>query len=442
VRELWRVLARHRDFRLLVSAGLISLTGDFILFVGVAYFVYDLTGSTLASAGTMLSLFLPSILLSSIAGVFVDRWNRVTTMVASNCLHAVGLLPLLLVDDPDRVWIVYAVSAWEGTVRLFFTPAEQAMVPRLVPDDDLVVANALNGQIRDVARLVGGAAGGVVVATGGITALALADMATFVASALLIAVIKTSGAVESPADLTKTTDGPSSSTAIDVTPSRVRTLVAQWRDGLRLAASEVGLRAVFVYTFIAMVGEGVMGTLFVPFFRDVLHGGGQAYGVVVAVQAIGGIVGGVVAASIGHRFSPALMFGVGGFLFGLVDLVMFLYPLAYVAVWPAAVCMIVVGVPGAIAMAAYNTLLQRGAPDAYRGRVYGALGVVQGVSILTGTVAAGFLGESVGIIPILSVQGIGGMVAGVMVLMILRDYSSPRSAPPPGQVRVENPVDL
>jgi hypothetical protein len=99
---------------------------------------------------------------------------------------------------------------------------------------------------------------------------------------------------------------------------------------------------------------------------------------------------------------------------------MFLYPLVWVEIWPAAVCMVLVGVPGAVAMTGYNTLLQRDTVDAYRGRVFGALGVVQGVGIIVGTVAAGLLGEVVGIIAVISFQGVGGMLAGLVVLRILR----------------------
>ena len=168
-----------------------------MLRIGVAYFVYDLTGSTLASAGTLLSTFIPSILFSSLAGVFVDRWNRKTTMIMANLLMAVALIPLVWVNDPGDVWIVYVVTAVEGIIKLFFFPAEQAMVPRLVDDEDLTTANAMNGQIRELSRLIGSAVGGVVVATGGITALAIADAATYLVAAALVARIRSSGAVTS-----------------------------------------------------------------------------------------------------------------------------------------------------------------------------------------------------------------------------------------------------
>src|SRR3954454_7028363 len=194
-----RVLARAPDLRLLLGAGLVSMTGDWLLAVGLAYSVYALTGSTLASAATLLSSFIPQVLVGSVAGVFVDRWDRKRTMVVANLVLAAGLLPLLLVTGTDRIWLVYAVLAGESVVEVFFAPAEQALLPRVVPDSGLAAANGLNGQVQNLARLTGSGVGGLAAAAGGITAVALVDAATFLLGALLVARIRTSGrAVQEP----------------------------------------------------------------------------------------------------------------------------------------------------------------------------------------------------------------------------------------------------
>jgi len=140
MRAIFRVLAGYRDLRLVLSAGLISMTGDWILRVGLVYRVYALTGSTVASALTMASSFVPQMLLGALAGVFADRWDRRRTMIAANLLLAAGLLPLLLVRGAGQVWIVFAVLLFESIVQQFFSPAEQALLPRLVPDDQLISA--------------------------------------------------------------------------------------------------------------------------------------------------------------------------------------------------------------------------------------------------------------------------------------------------------------
>jgi len=94
VRASWRALAGHRDLRLVLCAGLVSQSGDWILLIGLLYRVYAMTGSTAVSALTMLSSFLPQVLLGPIAGVVADRFNRKLTMIVADVLLAVGLLPL------------------------------------------------------------------------------------------------------------------------------------------------------------------------------------------------------------------------------------------------------------------------------------------------------------------------------------------------------------
>src|SRR5258707_6890563 len=93
MRAIWRVLAGQRDLRLVLSAGLISLTGDWILRIGLLYRVYVLTGSTVASALAMMASFVPQVLLGPVAGVFADRWDRKQTMIVADLLLAAGLLP-------------------------------------------------------------------------------------------------------------------------------------------------------------------------------------------------------------------------------------------------------------------------------------------------------------------------------------------------------------
>src|SRR4051794_7481755 len=165
------LLGSHRDLRLLLAAGLVTMTGDWMLSVGLVYTVYAVTGSTLASAGALMAAFVPQVVTGLVAGVFVDRWSRARTMVVGNLLMAAGITPLLLVDGAGEVWIVYAVLAVTAVLDVFVATADSAMLPLLVEGESRNTANALNGQVGQIARLVGGATGGVVAATGGLSAV-------------------------------------------------------------------------------------------------------------------------------------------------------------------------------------------------------------------------------------------------------------------------------
>lgn len=404
MKDLMLVLTRQRDYRLVLSAALISLTGDWILRTALAFHVYLLTGSTLASGALLLASFLPMVVLGSLAGVFVDRWDRRRTMIITSLLHAVVLLPLLLVQDKSLIWVVYAVVLVQSCLQQFFRPAEQSLIPSLVEPRQLVTANALNSQTSDVARLVGAGLGGVLAGLGGLPLLALVDAGTFLASMLLLIAVRhrpDRGRADAPA---KSAGG------------AVRRLKSEWVGGLRLCLASPAMRLVFVFGIVTGVGEGAMSTLFAPFVSSELGADGTAYGLIVSSQAVGGIMGGLVAAAIGARWRATSMWGLGAVLFGLVDLVLFCYPLLIDSLVPAFVCMIVVGLPGAFLVAGSMTVIQRLTDDRSRGRVLGALFAAEGVALLIGITGSGVLGELAGIIPVLVVQGLGFLVGGLVVL--------------------------
>jgi predicted MFS family arabinose efflux permease len=402
VRAAWRLLGGQRDLRLMLSAGLVSMSGDWILLVGLLYRVYAMTGSTVATALTMMSAAVPQVLLGPVAGMFADRWDRKRAMIVADLLMAAGLLPLLAVHDSGQVWIVLLVLLSQSAVEQFFNPAQQAMVPRLVPDNQLPAANALNGQVQDLSRLAGSALGGVIAAIGGLTAVALADSATFVASATLLVLVRASGRVHKSAD----------EVGGGVLRQRLGAMRRELRDGVLLSVRHRFLRALMLFVLITSTGEGIFGTLITPFLEHVLHASSQEFGLVRAAQAVGGISGGLLTVSLSQRVPATRLFCWGAVAFGAVDLAFVLYPLGYGAIWPAVTLMIIAGFPAALVLAGLMTLFQRHTEDAYRGRVFGALGAAEGVAMLAGTLAGGYLSQPLGIIPVLAVQGSGYILAG------------------------------
>src|SRR5438067_684006 len=148
-------LLRRRDFALVWTASLISATGDWVLFIGLPIYVYQLTGSTLATSAMFVAELVPQIALGSVAGVFVDRWDRKRTMVVAHLLLTVAVLPLAFVRSADLVWIAYVVAFTESLLARFLRPAEAAMLPRLVEPLEL-------GWFM-TAQAVGGLVGGLVI---------------------------------------------------------------------------------------------------------------------------------------------------------------------------------------------------------------------------------------------------------------------------------------
>jgi Na+/melibiose symporter-like transporter/DNA-binding transcriptional ArsR family regulator len=394
-----RGLLQNRDLRLLLAAGLVSQTGDWILGTGIAFQIYALTGSTVASAVALLATQAPQVVFGSVAGVLVDRWDRRRVMIIVNLLLAVVLGPLFFVHDASQVWLIVVVVAVSSCLTPFFVAAEITLLPALVQEHDLVTANAVNAQVRNVSRLVGAALGGVVIAAGGLWWLALVDVATFVASAVLLGLIR--------------------HRSLPTVGQRLH-LVRDWVEGLTVIRRSRTLVVLLVFFAVSGVGEAVMGTLFAPFVQDVLGGTAGAFGTIMAAQAIGGIAGGLVITAVGHRFPPRALFAWGAVAFGVGDLALFLYPLLTHQVWPAVVIIAVVGLPGAALFAGLLTLFQLCTDDRVRGRVYGAFTTVQNLAMLASTFAAGALAGRLGILPVITVQGAAYLVAGVVIVVVLR----------------------
>jgi MFS family permease len=405
-------LLRTRNFGLLWWGGLISNMGDWMLLVGLSYEVYRRVGSTVGPMGAVLSFLVPSILLGSIAGVFVDRWDRRRLMVVVNITLAILLLPLLLLDVTG-VWIAFLVLIASSSVEQLFQPAQVALVPRLIEgtEAELITANSLTGVGQHLARLIGPAVGGVVFAFGGLLAVTLADAASFLISATLIALIR------GPSFRPERTESLEHAAA-----SAWRRLVLEWRDGLRVIQGQPVLRALLAFMSITRIGEGLTMVLFVPWVVVALHSDQAGYGALLSTQAIGGLAGAIVIGRYARRINPLFLLIGGAIVFGIIDLGLFTYPAIYPYIWPALIVMVVVGVPGAAMQASWVTLPQTYTADSHRGRVMGAIGTVGAIGSLVGAVVAGILGTVVPVVILLVVQGSGYLLAGLMVGYLVRNH--------------------
>ncbi|HJZ49194.1 MAG TPA: MFS transporter, partial [Roseiflexaceae bacterium] len=129
---------RQRNFALLWTGGLISLLGDWLLFIALPFYIYDLTGSALATGAMFIAETLPILLFGSLGGVFADRWDRKRTMIVADLLRAVLLLLLLAVRSPDWLWAIYLVVFVQSSIGQFFNPAKGALIPQLVDEQQLM----------------------------------------------------------------------------------------------------------------------------------------------------------------------------------------------------------------------------------------------------------------------------------------------------------------
>lgn len=410
-------LLRQRNFGLLWFGGLISMIGDWMLRIALPAYVYTLTGSTLATGIMFMVGMLPSLFLGSVAGVFVDRWDRQRTMVVVNLILAVTLLPLLLVRSTEWLWLVYVVAFGQSVVEQFFGPAENALLPNLVGEEHLLGANSLNALNNNLARLIGPALGGIVALTWSLPGVVLFDVATFLAAALLIALIRQPAKEQAAA---ATHPAPVSFTAV----------WQEWRAGLRLVRQKHPIWLLFILFMITAVGEGILAVLFIPFVTEILKGEALELGWLMSAQAVGGILGGMAIARWGKRLEPRHLIGPSGVIFGLLDLVIFNYPAFFPGFTLALILFVMVGLPIAAYSASISTLLQNQVSDEYRGRVFGALNTSIALLILAGMGFASVAGDLVGIVPVINIQGYGYVLAGILAWVVLRPRLAPSTPTP------------
>jgi MFS family permease len=405
---------RHRDFALLWTAGLVSVAGDFALIVALSLHAFALTGSPAATGGVFAATLLPRILLGSVAGVFVDRWDRRRTMIAADLLRALLLLPLLAVRSPDLLWLLYLVRAATGTVGLAFDPAESALLPKLVGEERLVSANALNALNDNLGRLVGPALGGLLYASGGLTAVVLVDAGTFLASAALVALIRANARAER-------------STAERGEAAPWRRVAGEWQAGVQGVARDRTLSTILIGYGLGAVGDGTFGLGFTPLAIDVLRGGAAGAGLLLSAQAVGGLVAGAAVALVAARCAPPRLFAAGLIGLGLADLGLAnaarLAPPGTAALTLGALCLAVAGFPVVAINAAGNGLVQTRTSDEYRGRVFGALGAALGLATLLGLVLGSAVVDAVGVVIVLSAGAAMWIAGGVVAMLRFREIT-------------------
>jgi MFS family permease len=398
---------RQRNFALLFVAGVISMVGDWALWVALPITVFQLTHSTVAMGATALSELIPLLLLSSVGGVFADRWDRKRLMIVCDLVLAVGLLPLLLVHSARLVWIVYVVALLQSIVVRFFSPAESAMLPTVVDKEHLVTANSLNSVGSETARLVGPAIGGVIAVSTGLVGVTLIDAASFLAAAGLISLVRV----------------PHAAATVNVTEEAVaawRKVWREWLDGLAVVRRSRTIALFLGVWAITGFGEAVMGIMFVVWVKNVVHGGALQLGWFMSAQAVGGVLGGLAIASLGRRMPMILMAWLAPLFFGAGDILLFSYPLVTSQLWVGLALIAIVGLPASAIGATWTTLIQTNVEDDLRGRVFGALGTTQGLMMVFGTAAAGLFGGAISPILFLNVaQGGGYLLVGVLLFVTI-----------------------
>ena len=379
---------RHRDFARYWSARFVSALATQAQSVAVGWWVYDLTRDPLDLGLVGLAIFLPAVLLVLVAGHVADRFDRrliLITCYAVAALAALGLFACAWVGV-QSVLPIYALLVVFGTCRAFANPAGQAIVPNLVPPEDLAAAVAWHALAWQAAIVIGPAVGGLLYLLGAPVVFAAGTLG-FLVTLVLLGRIRHRLIARAPEPLDWT-----------------RVLA-----GLRFIRSQpVVLGAISLDLFAVLLGGA---TALLPIYaRDILHVGPAGLGLLRSMPAVGAVL---MALWLAHRplqrqtgrrlFQSVAVFGLGTIGFGLST-----------HLWLSLVFLFILGAADMVSVYIRMTLVQLETPDAMRGRVSAVNTVFIGASNELGEFESGALAALIGAVPAVVAGGVGTLAVVVL----------------------------
>lgn len=186
MRQYLTLLRSNRNYRYLWLGFIVSQIGDWFNLIASANLIADLTDSGAAISYLFLARFLPLFLFTPLAGVLADRFNRRNLLIISDLFRGAIVLCFLFIRDPSQIWLLYVLTVSQFAFSAIFTPARTAVVANIVPQENLVTANALDSFSWSSMLAIGSLLGGLVAGYFGSDTAFVMDGLTFVLSAWLI----------------------------------------------------------------------------------------------------------------------------------------------------------------------------------------------------------------------------------------------------------------
>lgn len=302
---------RHRGFRLLASGQLASNLGDAFYAVALPWYVLADHGGALLLGGVLAAYGIPRTVLLAVGGHASDRLRPWTVMMAADSVRAAAVVALAVVAalGPADPYLLVPIAVVLGAGEGLFLPGSFAIVPSLLPDEDLQAGNALTSGGTQLATFIGPAVGGVIVALVGPSPAFALDAVSFIVSAVTLAGVRTvrrPRAASAPADARTAdngeVDGAVQAAAIDQDRAAEKPTV--WR----LIRAERVLPLLFAINVAANLGSGGMSEVALPALaHGPLDAGAGGYGGLVAAFGGGALLGTVVAAQARRASRPAIV---------------------------------------------------------------------------------------------------------------------------------------
>jgi predicted MFS family arabinose efflux permease len=390
------LLRRNRDFRALFFASVISLGGDWFLWVAINGLIFDVTGKALYVGLAIMAQEFAFFLASPIGGVLADRIDRQKLMIVCDLARAVICVAFLLVG-PDTLWLAYVLLPLLASFAAPFDPALSAATPNVVDLGDLPVANALNGSLWGTMLAVGAGLGGLVSDAFGADTAFLVNAVSFLVSAALLSSIRRSFSESAE----RTTEHPG--------------IVEATQETWRFARRDHRVLSLLAVKFGFGAAAGLLALIPVMAL-DVFDSGKVGFGILMAARGVGALIGpflGHRIAGPGHRrLFPAI--GLSLAVFGLGYMALGVAP--SLAIAAVTICVAHLGGGSQWMLSTYG--LQVLVPDHIRGRIFGFDYMLVTLSLAVSAVVASAVADHIGAPITVTILG-GVALIWAMVWLVL-----------------------
>ena len=345
----------NANFRNLWLGQIISLLGDWFNLIASAALVVELTQSGFAVGGLFLVRMLAPFLISPIAGVVADRYNRKHILILTDILRAIIVLGFLWIRAPQQVWLLYTLTAIQLALSGFFFPTRTAILPDVVSGPELGAANALSSTTWSVMLGLGAALGGIVAGTWGIYPAFAIDSLTFVVSAVFIVQIKYDAAGH-----------------LDASDKTVSSALHEYLEGLRYLANHLEILVMALHKAVGGLfftsGLQVIQVVIAESVFPIGEGGAISLGLMFGIAGVGTGIGPIVARRFtGDRGRPLKVAILLGYLLSslglLITATLFNFETVLVGI-------LLRGIGGGMLWVFSTQLLLQSVPDLFRGRVF------------------------------------------------------------------------
>ncbi|HEX4486261.1 MAG TPA: MFS transporter, partial [Terriglobales bacterium] len=182
----WRLLRHNTNFRYLWLAQIVSEIGDWFYTLALFSLLLQLTGRAESVGLALMVQVLPQTLVGPMAGVINDRLRRRSVMIVADVVRFVIVLSMLLVRSAATTWLIYPLLLLETASAAFFAPARSAVIPNIVSEEEIIVANTLSASTWSFNLMIGAALGGIVAALWGRDVVFILNAFSFLMSAFFI----------------------------------------------------------------------------------------------------------------------------------------------------------------------------------------------------------------------------------------------------------------